>query len=732
MTSRNGHITGRELELMERLATYEGQIAETSERLGGLQTALESERLFREELIRREVEARVREMKAALAKEAEARIAGALAERERTVAEREEAVCVRESETETLRRKLDERAASFDNLWKEREAAMEESFAARIRGLESSFDARVAKAVNECRRRSGEIHDSLVRSFVDSLKAIPGASAQAKESIMAGHTETADKALAELGAEVAGKINSIAAYSRKKLSLIGYLARQQFGRRSERAVIPEERLEKMQKNLLESSLLDAQKLELYKNALAEHNRAKAILREIEKKERRDGHGQNVIPDSVPVSSRKVITPQVVLDNPGLYRKIGESTTAILHKHTSYTQSQTVRETYVLIDPPANPELPEIASSIPDDADRFKTKYSNSVRTGVAVSKYVDHIPLASQEKITAREGFGINRSTMTDFVDNHADLYLRPLFPLLEREVMKSPHIAADGVPMKVVVREEGKTAARYMVAIRSLDTGAVIFRSHINEKENGDAGKKKKKSGRSKDVLKSYLDGWIGGAIMCDGYMGYNWIAQEGKGVVCRCGAHCRREFEEAGGENPQLAEYPLMLFQMIFGTEEYIKWALGNAVMRTDEITSYRHTFAEPVWIALKAWCVSELAELPEGSRMRQACNYLIRYYDELTNYLDIPEMPLENNGTEREIRGPVMVRKNSLFCQSEEALSRDTLYYSFFATCKVNGRNPEKWLNYVADNFETTPVGRLHTLLPQYWIDPSDAARPRTDER
>ena len=47
-----------------------------------------------------------------------------------------------------------------------------------------------------------------------------------------------------------------------------------------------------------------------------------------------------------------------------------------------------------------------------------------------------------------------------------------------------------------------------------------------------------------------------------------------------------------------------------------------------------------------------------------MYKALNYVIRHYEELTAYLDIPEMPLDNNDTEREIRAMVMGKKAYLW--------------------------------------------------------------------
>ncbi len=52
--------------------------------------------------------------------------------------------------------------------------------------------------------------------------------------------------------------------------------------------------------------------------------------------------------------------------------------------------------------------------------------------------------------------------------------------------------------------------------------------------------------------------------------------------------------------------------------------------------------------------------------------------------------------------------------------ESLSR--YIYSFIATCAINNVNLLYWLEYVMDNLHSTPEDRLHTLLPQHWVDPS----------
>lgn len=697
---------------MRRMSTYEEQLADTNERLCATEDALERERLMREEIIREEVARRLREI------EDEARAKG-IAEAQAELAKEQESL---RHDKDNLRRdregleeelaKLDARKSDVDRILKdglEKMAAQSRELAANVKKIKED-------AVMEYRKNCGDIQARMIELFMKSLKELPGASRQKREKLMSDYKSVSEQSMKAIGDEVKKQIAAVAADSTKKTHQIEWLAKQMFGRRSEKMRYTPEEWEEMEKKWLSDKLLSDEALASFKKAIEEHRKARARLQEMEQAKSESGHGKTKIPDTVPVSSEITLTPKEVTDNPGKYRLLRVSKVCTLHKHTAYTQSVVNRETYVLIDPLANPELKEIVTSeLPDDYSP-EGKYANSVKAGVIVSKYVDHIPLARQESISEREGCRINRSTMNDFINECAESYLKPLFPLLEAEVLNSELIAADGVPMKVVDNEKSRTVGRYVVAIRSIDTGAVIFKSYINTDEDK---KKKKRSGRDKGVLQSYLKDWTGFAIMCDAYQGYDWLAGQGK-TICRCSAHSRRDFVDADREYHQAVKEGIMHFQMIYAVENQINDALERGEMRLSEVSEYRHAFAEPSWVHLKAWCASMLLKVPENTLLSKACKYLLNHYDELTNYLDIPRMPLDNNGTERMIRNLVMGRKNYLFNQSEESLARDTVIYSFLATCAVKNVNPQRWLESLMDNFDNTPEEKLYTLLPQYWYD------------
>ena len=134
----------------------------------------------------------------------------------------------------------------------------------------------------------------------------------------------------------------------------------------------------------------------------------------------------------------------------------------------------------------------------------------------------------------------------------------------------------------------------------------------------------------------------------------------------------------------------------------------------------TARRRELAAPCWSLLKKWCMEKVLELDDkrDTAIYKAVNYLLRHYDELTNYLDIAEMPVAGNDTERHIRDMVMGKKSYMYCRTEDACRRAAMMYSFFGACKVHGKDPESWLTHVLKHIGTTKDEDLHSLLPEEW--------------
>jgi len=64
---------------------------------------------------------------------------------------------------------------------------------------------------------------------------------------------------------------------------------------------------------------------------------------------------------------------------------------------------------------------------------------------------------------------------------------------------------------------------------------------------------------------------------------------------------------------------------------------------------------------------------------------------YREALFTFVDHPEVPLDNNHAEREIRPAVIMRKNSFSNRSENAANAQAILMSVYRTLKLRGLDP-----------------------------------------
>jgi transposase len=68
-------------------------------------------------------------------------------------------------------------------------------------------------------------------------------------------------------------------------------------------------------------------------------------------------------------------------------------------------------------------------------------------------------------------------------------------------------------------------------------------------------------------------------------------------------------------------------------------------------------------------------------------------------LTRFLDDPRIPLDNNATERALRGVVIGRKNHYGSRSRRGTEVAALFYSLCETAKLNKLDPASYLSQIA---------------------------------
>ncbi len=69
----------------------------------------------------------------------------------------------------------------------------------------------------------------------------------------------------------------------------------------------------------------------------------------------------------------------------------------------------------------------------------------------------------------------------------------------------------------------------------------------------------------------------------------------------------------------------------------------------------------------------------------------------WEGLTRFIDDPRIPLDNNATERALRGLVVGRKNHYGSKSRRGTEVAALYYTLIETAKLHGVEPKAYLSY-----------------------------------
>jgi transposase len=134
-------------------------------------------------------------------------------------------------------------------------------------------------------------------------------------------------------------------------------------------------------------------------------------------------------------------------------------------------------------------------------------------------------------------------------------------------------------------------------------------------------------------------------GTIVCDALKTHEAGARGNDEIVLAgCWAHVFRKFEEAAPDHPD-AKRALDWIGRLYEID-------ARAGDDVDERAQLRRIESAPILAALKEWVWGQasLKTLSIGN----AAAYVVANWDRLTRFVEDPRIPLDNNATERAIRG------------------------------------------------------------------------------
>src|SRR5207253_10099065 len=129
-------------------------------------------------------------------------------------------------------------------------------------------------------------------------------------------------------------------------------------------------------------------------------------------------------------------------------------------------------------------------------------------------------------------------------------------------------------------------------------------------------------------------------------------------------------------------------------------------------------RQELSAPLVADLESWLRQQRAKLSRGNDLAKAMDYMLKRWPAFTRFLDDGRICLSNNAAERALRGIALGRRSWLFAGSDRGGERAAAMYTLIATAKLNGIDPQAWLDDVLRRIADHPASRLDQLLPWHW--------------
>jgi transposase len=328
----------------------------------------------------------------------------------------------------------------------------------------------------------------------------------------------------------------------------------------------------------------------------------------------------------------------------------------------------------------------------------KSTAGASLLAQVIVAKTADHLPLHRQEKIFERHGVDISRKTMCGWLAQSAEL-LKPLYGSAKEVLFQSKVIGTDDTSVKVLdVKLPFARTGRIWPYYGDPNHPVIVYDYTATRERAG-----------PEEFLKGYR-----GYLQADAYGGYDaFFKDPARGLIeVGCWSHARRYFHKALDSDTSRMGPALLLIAQLYRVEKQARGWTPEDRLRLRQLQ------ARPILDKLHEYLLEIQAEVLPKSPEGRAVRYTLKNWAALKRYCDDGDLEIDNNATERAIRGVAVGRHNWVFFGSDVGGQTAAVLRSFVASCQRVGVDPFAWLRDVLSRIADHPITRLAELLPHNW--------------
>lgn len=427
------------------------------------------------------------------------------------------------------------------------------------------------------------------------------------------------------------------------------------------------------------------------------------------KRRRRGHGRTKFSADLP-RERQELEPESTAcpccKEP--MKRIGEETSEqVDYQPATLKVILTVRPKY------ACPNCKEGVTCAPPPRMAIpKSKATAATLAHVAVSKYVDHLPLVRQVSMLDRQGVYLSKQTLCGWIRQISDL-LQPVERAVWDSVLSSRVLMADETTVKL--QQPGQCKTAYLWGYLG-ERDEIVFDFSTS---------------RAATAPLKALESFTYGTLACDKYAGYNEIIRRNAELErSGCWAHTRRKFHEAQTNDKARSLRVLALIKFLYEVEREaagLAQFCTSAEERHRVVRAVRRMKSRYVLDYIKARLERFQGEVLPKSPIGKAITYALGakrhlpssgQWADLCRFAEDGAIPIDTNAIERQMRTIAIGRRNWTFCGSESGGEWAARLYGLLGTCRLQGVNPFEWLHDVLNRVRDHPPHRMAELAPRQW--------------
>ena len=236
-----------------------------------------------------------------------------------------------------------------------------------------------------------------------------------------------------------------------------------------------------------------------------------------------------------------------------------------------------------------------------------------------------------------------------------------PLINLMNESLLQNSCVHMDETYLKVLKSDKAVDSTHYMVvrAGGPPDRRIILYNYEPS---------------RTAEALKRLLigpDGHYTGRLLTDGLDLYDHVSEALKLLHFGCLQHARAYFIKAKKVSDLPSRRSLAQvaiedhFRKIYAVEQEItllrdQHAGRGEALPLDRVHKLRQEKSKPLMMAFKQWVDELLPGVPPKGALGKALSYCTSQWEKISRFLDHPDMPVDNNYAEQQIKNIVIGRK------------------------------------------------------------------------